>query len=445
MKARPSYLLTFLTPYLLLSAACERPFVEVRRPAVEVVTPDVQVVLEAPSTLVQVEASSFRAIDRVELNGEAMTSDGALWEDTLALRRGLNTFVVTAFDAEGVAGTDTFAVVHLPARSSPDAPPLPVPRGGHAATPLADGSLLVTGGTRAVNGFAEADAWRLPAEGGRFEPVRGRLLTARTGHAAPRLPDGRVLIVGGSRSDPVRRVGDLVETVELFDPATGLFEPVPFDGAPIRRAFHTASVVESERGVEVWLFGGRGDVRYGASPFLGVRGDLRPFLFRNDSLIAVQPSPIGYRESPLAGHTQTALEPAPPDRPGRYLVAGSDFVEEASSSVSFLLEFARFGAGDFEGAAPPLLLPRTRHAAARVEPGSVAFFGGHAGRPDRLVETSELYVGEIDRMFRFGEAPFRVRRFGHSATNWSSERILLLGGFDENGNGLRQSEYVTFD
>ena len=442
MQVRPSFLLTFLSPYLpllLLLAACERPFVEERRPAIEIVTPDVRVVLEAPSTLVQVSASSFRAINRVELDGEAMRRDGALWEDTLALRRGLNTFTVTAFDEAGVAGTDTASVMYLPMRFDPDAPSLPAPRGGHAATLLADGSLLVTGGTRAVNGFAEADAYRLPAGARLFERLRGRLLTPRTGHAAPRLPDGRVLILGGSRTDPVRRIGDLVEEVEVFDPATGLFEPVPVEGPPIRRAFHTASVVETDRGVEVWLFGGRGDVRYGSTPFLGVRRDLRPFLFQDGRLVAIQPSPIGYRESPLSGHTQTPLGP------GRFLIAGTDFMGDSYNSVSFTLDFARFGASGFEGTAPPFILPRTRHAAARAMPGIVVFFGGYEGHPSRLVEAPELYAETAGRMFRFADAPPQARRFGHSATNWSSERILLLGGFDRNGNGLSRGEYVVFD
>lgn len=446
----PSYLLTFFPSCLLLLSlsACERAFVEVQRPAIEVVTPDVHTVLGEPSTLVAVSASSFRSIRRVELNGEAMTRDGSLWKDTLALRRGLNRLVITAFDVEGVTGTDTASVVYLPVRSMPAPASLPSPRGGHAATLLADSSLLVTGGTLTLNRYAEGDAYRLPAEGDAFERLPAEMVAPRTGHTASLLPDGRVLILGGSRTDPVSNLSALVETAELFDPETGRFEPVPFRGPPIRRAFHTASVHTSGGTPTIDLFGGRGDIRYGSSPHLGFRDDLRSFVFRNDSLIAVQAFPIGPRPDVagrVSGHTQTLLEPVAPSGAGRYLIAGSDFAGDSfNGTISFTLDYTRAGLADFDRAAAPFILPRTRHAAARVEPGIVAFFGGHRGHPSRLVETPELYAEEVGRMYRFSGAWSVVKRFGHTATKLPSERILLLGGFNARGNGLRFGEYVTF-
>ena len=435
---------------LLVLGACERPFVDVRRPVVEVASPDLRVVLDTPRLPIEVAAQSFRDVRQVEINGEMMTDTGDAWRDTLVLRRGLNTLVITAYDAENVAGTDTAYAVYLPTRVLSEAPALPAPRGGHTATRLADGSLLVIGGSPALGRLAEADAYRLPAGEETVEWLPARLGTPRTGHTASLLPDGRVLILGGARTEPFDDLRALVETVELFDPGTGRFKSVPVSGPPIRRAFHTAAVVTTDQGLEVHLFGGRGDVRYGSSPRLGLRDDLRPFFFRNDSLIAVQAFPIGYSVGAgagrISGHTQTPLEPGNEER---YFVGGSDFQENNNGdiifdNITFLLDYTRFGLNGFEAPAPPFIAPRTRHAAARIESGMVAFFGGNQGEPGRLVQQPELYLQQARQMFSLNRATPLEKRFGHTATNWSSERILLLGGFDAAGNGLRTGEYVTF-
>ena len=453
MYIRFSFSLALLPAGLLLSLvliACERPFVDVRRPVVEVVSPDLRIVLDAPRLPLEVAARSFRTVRQVDVNGRAMTSAGDVWRDTLVLQRGLNTLILTAYDDENVTGTDTVYAVYLPLRVDAEAPALPAPRGGHTATRLADGGLLVTGGTPGLGRPAEADAYLLPAGGNAFEWLPARLITPRTGHTATRLPDGRVLIIGGARTDPINDLRALVETAELFDPASGRFRPVPVSGAPIRRAFHTASVVTTEAGLEVHLFGGRGDIRYGSSPRLGLRDDLRPFFFRNDSLIAVQGFPIGYRvgagAGPVSGHTQTSLVPGNTER---YFVGGSDFQENNAGNlvpidITFLLDYAQFGRSGFEAPAPPFFTPRTRHAAAHAALESIAFFGGNQGEPRRLVEQPELYLQEARTMFSFGSAAPLTKRFGHTATNWSSERILLLGGFDAAGNGLLTGEYVRF-
>jgi hypothetical protein len=83
-------------------------------------------------------------------------------------------------------------------------------RFGHAATRLADGRVLVTGG-----GFVEEDdaeiynpatgAWTLTASMATEQ-------TAHTGHTATLLPGGTVLVAGGAQS-----VGDQ-PSAEIFTP-----------------------------------------------------------------------------------------------------------------------------------------------------------------------------------------------------------------------------------
>lgn len=100
---------------------------------------------------------------------------------------------------------------------------LPVAMSSHTATCLADGQILVVGGgassagiTNATNAAALYD----PATG-KWTPT-GKMLTKRAGHTASLLPDGRVLVVGGEYS--VVRFPNVtnyfLNTAEIYNPAT---------------------------------------------------------------------------------------------------------------------------------------------------------------------------------------------------------------------------------
>lgn len=102
------------------------------------------------------------------------------------------------------------------------------------ATALVDGRALITGGFVARPDPAlDAESYDASATvytpGAGFSPA-GTMTSRRTQHTATRLADGRVLIVGGS-SASVTRVGGMsyfapTATAEIFDPATGTFTAV---------------------------------------------------------------------------------------------------------------------------------------------------------------------------------------------------------------------------
>src|ERR1700676_2691401 len=89
------------------------------------------------------------------------------------------------------------------------------PRSGHTATLLPDGMVLVVGGMRGNQDFYKSAELYDPATG-KFQPT-GEMHQRRVGQIAVLLPSGKVLVAGGW-------VGDGgTDSAELYDPVTGRF------------------------------------------------------------------------------------------------------------------------------------------------------------------------------------------------------------------------------
>ncbi len=98
------------------------------------------------------------------------------------------------------------------------------PRYGHRVTSLADGRVLVTGGRVTVDNIRQDTATTEI-----YDPVTDTitdgpsLVLARTGHTATLLADGRVLITGGSTNDDPDPDSTGVAVAEVYDPVTSTF------------------------------------------------------------------------------------------------------------------------------------------------------------------------------------------------------------------------------
>lgn len=449
MRARfPSFtrVSLVLACLVLLVSACDRPFVE-RAPATfEVVSPqDPSAVIAQRSVTVSIEVSSSRNIQRVQISGEAMHFDeqNAVWVDTLQLRTGLNRFPLTAYDAQEVAGRDTLYLAHAQHALNTVTGALPDPRGGHAAARIPGSALLIAGGAEHAGGSAQNDAYLLPTNQLQAQRLNASLQVARTGHTATALPDGRVLLLGGSTTDDPSSAAALVEAAELYDPESRTFSRVPLQGTGVQRTLHTAFLLEHDPPV-VAVYGGQGHAGAEPDSRLAPRRDLRRFLLRNDSLIALDPDfgpllPSVSRR--LSGHTQTALGSAPASE---YFVAGAVLNEQDTASVTFRLLTPAIDDVDVRPA-PPLHMLRTRHAAAPFQDELVWLFGGHQpGRVGtRVLRSVELHAPRIQQAFHLPPGDLPAPRYALTATKRAEGRILLLGGFSPDGSGRSYATFFT--
>ncbi len=123
-------------------------------------------------------------------------------------------------------------------------------RGYHAATLLADGRVLLTGGT-GTGGADLATAEIYSPKTGTFSQTVS-MGVGRTYHTATRLADGRVLVAGGGGDYNNRR---FLSAAEIFDPNAGTFSPTGSMGDT--RTYHGASLLADGR---VLVTGGYGAV-----------------------------------------------------------------------------------------------------------------------------------------------------------------------------------------
>lgn len=124
-------------------------------------------------------------------------------------------------------------------------------RSDHTATLLANGKVLVCGGytsllrqgaTRSCEVYdPTTHAWTATAD----------MAVARVGHTATLLANGKVLVYGGSQTNAGAKV---VANAEVYDPATGQWTPTSTASQPAARRFHAAALGSDNK---VYVCGGR--------------------------------------------------------------------------------------------------------------------------------------------------------------------------------------------
>jgi hypothetical protein len=274
-----------------------------------------------------------------------------------------------------------------------------VPRASHSATLLADGTVLIAGGCTldscelGVDG-ATAEVYDPAADA--FAPT-GRMRTPRVGHAATRLPGGKVLIAGGWGQNEV------LASAELYDPATGTFAPTR--SMTTRRAAHTATALPGGRVLIAGGYDGGRDLA-GAEVY-----DPRTGRF----------TPTGAMGTPRSAHVAALLAD------GRVLIAGGRSGEGTvlgSAEVYDPRTKAFTPVGDMS-------VVRHKHAAASLPDGRVLIVGGSDARDSAgRYRSAETYDPTTGRFTPAADMHAERFKLPDAVAVLRSGEVLVAGGGD---------------
>ena len=169
----------------------------------------------------------------------------ASWDSTAQLNQGRELFTATLLaDGTVLVAGGTYILSSLASAEIYDplnqtwttTTPLNQAREGHTATLLPDGTALVAGGLTNSGGVSIQNSCELYQPDSGTWATTGALNLARHRHTATLLNDGTVLVCGGEGTTPLT-------TCELYDPATKTWSttaPLPLD-----RTYHTATLLNN--------------------------------------------------------------------------------------------------------------------------------------------------------------------------------------------------------
>jgi len=285
------------------------------------------------------------------------------------------------------------------------------PREFHTATLLQSGKVLITGGN-VFNGYP---TWLLATQAAElYDPATGKfsatgdMSASRTGHTASLLPDGRVVIYGGTTTP----------SAEIYDPAKGEFSGLPTPLAA--RQEHTATVLPSGK---VLFIGGRTN-----SATLATAELYDP---ATNSFKAV-----GSMAEQRSHHTATLLPS------GKVLVIGggvaptSGFGDTQETAPQELIASPSRTAELFDpqtetfSSAGTMIVGRSTHTATLLADGTVLLCGGSGGYDAAGVYTgsdsAEIYDPAAGSFKSAGK--MNVGKVWHTATLLPNGTVLLAGG-----------------
>lgn len=265
----------------------------------------------------------------------------------------------------------------------------------------------------------------------------GTLDTARYGHTATLLPNGKVLVVGGTRNfrfrDPAIPILDrstnatnTLSSAELFDPSTGSWTSA---GSMSHARFaHTATLLDGPdcRGDQPPKYCGKVLVAGGQDGYgLGVAV---AELYDPTDGISGKWDLSGSMTTGRFSHTATLLPG------GHILVSGGSNYERGRPALGSS-EIYDATIGIWRPVAP-LLSPRQNHTATLLPSGEGLVIGGlsfgdDVGNYRSGVQVKPLNSTEIFRPSSgawMPAGPVAVARFAHSATQLASGRVLVSGG-----------------
>jgi N-acetylneuraminic acid mutarotase len=248
----------------------------------------------------------------------------------------------------------------------------------------------------------------------------GEMKTARRGHAATLLRDGRVLITGGYDGTTATSALNKAET---YDPATGVWTNTTGTLIQARR-WHTSTLLNNDK---VLIVGG------------GVSSGVSRVVELFDP-IAGTFTATGSLQLPRQGHTTTLLPNG-----SQVLVVGrnnADNTFNAGVDSSRTTEIYDVTAGTWS-AGPVMTYGRDSHTATLVGNSNVLLVSGGYGAGTDKVESLDLTAPILSWTTN---SPMSVARALHTSTYIPSiDKVLVMGGYNATSQMLLSTELFTLN
>jgi N-acetylneuraminic acid mutarotase len=345
-----------------------------------------------------------------------------------------NHTVATAFDQVGVltpngdqvflgglacqgAFCPGFQAIFAPSSALIPVPKDPVPwtglndaivaRSNHTVTPLPDGQLLMAGGTDGINSLASAEL---------MDPVSstwsltGPMGVPRDLHTATLLPNGTVLAAGGFVTGESTGA---TKACEIFYPRTGTW--VPTSPMISSRNYHSAVLLPDGNVLVAGGFDANGNYLSSAEIFIST---------------AHRWVQIASMNNARAQHSMTLLQN------GTVVVVGG-----VNTGILGSVEAYNPARGGGWTSLASLNTPRYSHTATQLIDGRLLAVGGTDGfRETGSAEIFDPVRNAWDRTTSLGGNDMLVPRLGHNATLMPNGKILITGGMTSAGTPLSLCE-----
>jgi hypothetical protein len=297
------------------------------------------------------------------------------------------TITVTVTNAFSLSSTQRFWVIGLlPVCGGASTGSMATPRSEHTATLLPDGKVLVTGGTSGSGALATAEVYD-PASG--TWSATGPMHSARWSATATLLLNGKILVAAGGHNKDLE---------EVYDPATGTWSPT--SSVFSARLHHTATRLLDGK---VLIAGGH------------QAGPGTPSVPEVYDPASGTWSAAGFMHEWRAFHTATLL----PD--GRVLLAGGEGNLAAAEVYN--------PASGTWSATGSMTTPRFFHTATALPNGKVLVTGGVSST---IYAETELYDPATGTWSATGSMV--TPRFQHTATLLPDGKVLVTGGHSWEGS-----------
>lgn len=284
-------------------------------------------------------------------------------------------------------------------------------REGHTATLLQNGKVLVAGGRNGSTIHNTAEIYD-PATA--TWASAGTLTNARYGHSAVLLRNGLVLVIGGQGNN------GFLNSAEIYDPSNNNWQSALLSQMNAARFHTTATLLTNGR---VLVAGGMNSSGYLRS------AELYDPTSRNWTRLDPGNNPAGNLTDARAEHSATLLTD------GRVLVAGG-FNGTAALRTAELFEpntnrWRRVG---------DLATPRRQHTATLLPDSTVLVAGGLNGAT--ALNSSETYNSATIAWTASGN--LASGRSAHTATLLPNGRLLVAGGQNAAGSPLNAAEVYNY-